>query len=1129
MNFRNLLFLFVFFFGTPLLSQNVVFDQVPLDNQLFQRNVFTNSAAVTISGQVRQTSGYSQIRVELRNEQGLVTQIPRSLNYSGSNASFSIQINVPAARNNHTIIIAGLRNGSWQTVREIPRILAGDIYIINGQSNAQASAAPDLSDVDEYTRSWFEAFGWSTLNQSFPGEWGARLAKNISLQENLPVAIFNQAVGAEPINTYLKNQFNEYADNYGSLLKRFDDANMPRRARAAFWFHGEANSWGTPTQEYIDDFTAIKNAWEADYGIEHAFIFQMRYQSCTSEQPLIMEAHRQIAHTLPRMSGLASTNAHHDACHFYYQNGYQVLGDRMSNLVTNKLYGGNDQLAYSMNIASAKISTNNPRKIELTFDRNLPLSLVGTFPVNDFKIENSNANITSGQVVGSTIELFLDQEIITASGISYLGHRGDFSEATPTRDWITNSAGVGIFTFYQFPIDGVADNSNTCLADYTVSGSQITVSNLFEPIVALKILGTDYSQIYACDNWGANPCDEIESITLSPGTYFIRIQTYYDINDPLCDIFEEFEVTGTNPPPAPCQNSGGDADGDGVCANEDCNDNNPNISRQGDACNDFNPNTTNDRVQADCSCRGTQIDPCQNNGGDADGDGVCANIDCDDNNPNISRQGDACNDFNPNTTNDRIQADCSCRGTQIDPCQNNGGDADGDGVCANTDCDDNNPNISRQGDACNDFNPNPTNDRIQADCSCRGTVIPSNSCTTTYEVDGNELTISNLSGVVHFTKIMKADFSTEFECNSWMNPCDANFSHVVAVPGTYYLQIQTFNSWTTPAICNIFETITITSGTNGGNTGGTCVNLTSGGRIDGTEVICPDDIPSPITSSLLPSGGTGTIEYRWLSSASGCPTSLSQTIDGANQSTYSPSQLSETTYFRRLAKRENCTNWFLGETNCVVKYIGSNCVTTPPPPTSGCTATYQINGNEVTVSGLNYPITSVKIQNNTTFSDVFSCDDWTSPCGDELSTTLPSGKYLMSIQTFETWTDQKCNILETIEIGGNALRGSNTNSSNQTGSVNLRNGSFDESQIDVFPNPANDYLNVSLEAFSGRDLEIQLVNQLGKSIQAHSILDSQKALFRLSLEEVQNGIYTVWIHANGQRPISKRVLVQRNY
>ncbi|MEL7020077.1 MAG: hypothetical protein AAGK47_00585, partial [Bacteroidota bacterium] len=115
----------------------------------------------------------------------------------------------------------------------------------------------------------------------------------------------------------------------------------------------------------------------------------------------------------------------------------------------------------------------------------------------------------------------------------------------------------------------------------------------------------------------------------------------------------------------PCANAGGDSDNDGVCNNDDCRPNDPNISSPGDACNDGNPNTTNDRIQSDCSCRGTIADPCANAGGDSDNDGVCNNDDCQPNNPNFpATPGTACNDGNPNTTNDRVTADgCGCTGT----------------------------------------------------------------------------------------------------------------------------------------------------------------------------------------------------------------------------------------------------------------------------------------------------------------------------------------------------------------------------------------------------------------------------------------------------------------------------------
>lgn len=101
---------------------------------------------------------------------------------------------------------------------------------------------------------------------------------------------------------------------------------------------------------------------------------------------------------------------------------------------------------------------------------------------------------------------------------------------------------------------------------------------------------------------------------------------------------------------------------------------------------------------------------------DVDMDGVCATVDCDDNNPNVpTTPGTACDDGNGSTSNDQIQEDgCTCAGCPTD--------ADLDGICANEDCDDNDSSVpAAPGTACDDGNANTTNDQILADgCTCAG-------------------------------------------------------------------------------------------------------------------------------------------------------------------------------------------------------------------------------------------------------------------------------------------------------------------------------------------------------------------------------------------------------------------------
>ncbi len=87
----------------------------------------------------------------------------------------------------------------------------------------------------------------------------------------------------------------------------------------------------------------------------------------------------------------------------------------------------------------------------------------------------------------------------------------------------------------------------------------------------------------------------------------------------------------------------------------------------------------------------------------------------------------------------------------------------------------------------------------------------------------------------------------------------------------------------------------------------TCDPLTNGGSIGSNQSFCNSGTPAAFTSTGAPTGGSGsTINYRWQSRPVGGSWS---TISGATNATYNASTISQSTQYRRQAKRALCGNW----------------------------------------------------------------------------------------------------------------------------------------------------------------------------------------------------------------------------
>ena len=810
--------------------------------------------------------------------------------------------------------------------------------------------------------------------------------------------------------------------------------------------------------------------------------------------------------------------------------------------------------------------------------------------------------------------------------------------------------------------NGTACNNNTPCHDVTVT---INLDN-YPAETSWQILNGSGSIVassngtYAGETGGSTVS---QTVCLPEGCYdFIIDDSYgdgiccaygngsYQVTDPSGNVvasggdFTNSEITNfcIGPPP-PCP----DADDDGICANEDCDDENAAVpAPPGASCDDGDPNTTNDEIQADgCTCAGSAGDNCDgihihtsNNTitvehisgfphmniqifnsswttvascvddcgepfvttnlppgtyhvsvkpfdaswqmicqiletvtvqdgpcPDNDNDGVCQGLDCDDNNPNIpTTPGTSCDDGNPNTDNDVIQADgCTCEG--VDPsCPDN----DNDGICADNDCDDNNPNVpTTPGTSCDDGNPATNNDVILADgCTCAGS--SSNGCDAVISTGPGSITVSNLGNPHVSVQIYNASWTTIFSC---FDDCDNPQIVDQLEEGTYYVKVTLWNSnW--QEICEVNEYVEVMDG---------CV----------AGQACDDGDPCTI-------GETYDINCN-------CNGGLPAT-DNDNDGYCAAIDCNDNDPSIPTVPGTLCDDGNGNTVNDVIQADGCTCLGTPIGG-GACIATYSTMNNTVIVTGVTATNVSIKLFETNGWGTVFECfNNCTDPT---VISNLITGTYYLRIQTWDDSWQEICDISEYVNVGGGSgleveedkehlffLASKNeravhlnwvvTNSEDRTDhfvierspdgvnfngieeieSLYNRDGIFNYNTNDhqpffgsnyyrlklvyydgshsysnvkrveiathwedfsIFPNPASTSIMINMAKYDGLSGQLTLVDQLGQTRKTMALDKITKKPVKLVVDDMPAGLYFVYLKVEGRKAVSKKLMVAR--
>ena len=370
----------------------------------------------------------------------------------------------------------GTKTGDKETVlHTASNIVCGDVYLIDGQSNAVAT---DIGPEDPtFTSDWIRTFGstagdphnsrqklWGNAvarsrdaGKREIGYWGMELGKRLVESQKIPVCIINGAVGGSRIDQHQRREADptDVSAIYGRLLWRVREAKLTHGVRAVLWHQGE-NDQGAdgPTggygyETYRQFFVHMSAGWKTDYpNIQHYYVFQIWPRACSMGINGSDNQLREVQRTLPRLYSNLSVMSTlgvkpPGGCHFPKE-GYAEFARMIHPLIVTDIYHQPvDGTVTPPNLKRAFFTSDPRDELVLEFDQ--PVIWSDTLK-SQFYLNGDSKQVASGAASGSHLTLKLTGPS-KATKVTYLD-----SAAWNPDNLLYGKNGIAALTFCDAPI-----------------------------------------------------------------------------------------------------------------------------------------------------------------------------------------------------------------------------------------------------------------------------------------------------------------------------------------------------------------------------------------------------------------------------------------------------------------------------------------------------------------------------------------------------------------------------------------------------------------------------------------------------------------------------------------------------
>lgn len=440
----------------------------PAASALLPRDLETNQGTARFAGTVTDAGWAAFVQAEVVVDRAVVSTTTLPL-CGAPPYEIELEVPIPASLQSHDVRVSLVAADRSLPLVTVPDLVAGDVFIVQGQSNAAsntqdgdqgvANAENQTPFVRSFGRnvtsgsetaadtSWAVANGSTGYGPGGVGQWPLRMAARLVEEHQVPIAVFNGALGGAAIGFFPRDDEDptNLGTNYGRLLWRLRTAGVAEHVRAILWYQGEsdAGNW----MGHAEGFSGLYEDWLADYpGVERTYVTQIR-AGCLGDLIAIQELQRTLPDANEAISVMSTTALDgHDGCHYDYETGYRILGDRYADLLGRDLYGAQPELDVQPPNPATAILTDGGSTLVVRMRNEGSVLSFEPGAEDDFALEGApGVAIVGGSASGHEVRLELSGDGSAATGLTYYGQTGD-------GEWITNENGIGLLTFWSLPI-----------------------------------------------------------------------------------------------------------------------------------------------------------------------------------------------------------------------------------------------------------------------------------------------------------------------------------------------------------------------------------------------------------------------------------------------------------------------------------------------------------------------------------------------------------------------------------------------------------------------------------------------------------------------------------------------------